>query len=75
VHDCQRNQSTDRTVGSGGKDKERFDRIVELDEECEIDADERNQKYDSQIEKTVNLLRLFAVATIFFMAAATPSRR
>jgi hypothetical protein len=26
----------------------------------EVDADERNQKSDSQIEETVDLLRLFA---------------
>ena len=33
---------------------------VELDEQRQVDADKRNQKYDSQIEETVNLLRLFA---------------
>jgi hypothetical protein len=60
VHDGQINQSSDRAVGSCGKDEKRFDGVVELDEKREIDADERYQKYHSQIKETVDLLRLFA---------------
>jgi len=36
------------------------DGIFELDEKREVDADERDQKYYSQIEEAVDLLGLFA---------------
>jgi len=60
VHDRQGDQSSDGTVGGRGKDKERLDGVVELDKKREIDANERDQKYDGQVEKTIDLLRLFA---------------
>src|ERR1700689_59462 len=60
VHDGQRNQRSDRPVGGCGKNEKWFDGIVELDEKCEVDADERDQEHDSKIGETIDLLRLFA---------------
>src|SRR5260370_35568596 len=60
VHDCQRNQSSDRAIGGSSKDKKWLDGIVELDEKSKIDTDERDQEHYSQIEEALDLLRLFA---------------
>src|SRR6266404_6297251 len=58
-HDCQSDQCTNRPIGSGRKDQQRLDGIVELNKERQVDPDQRNQKNDGEIRESVNLLRLF----------------
>src|SRR5438874_11248080 len=59
AHDCQSDQCADRPIGSGREDQQGLYGVIELNQQRQVDADQRNEKNDSEIRESVNLLRLF----------------
>src|SRR6202171_264281 len=57
AHDRQSDQRSDRPVRRGGKHKQGLDGILELNEQSQVDADERDYENDGEIHKSIDLLR------------------
>src|SRR6266446_3884465 len=60
AHDRQCDQRTDRSVRCGRKHKQRLDGILELHKQSQVDADERDEENDGEIQESVVLLRFLA---------------
>src|SRR6267143_557201 len=59
AHDRQRDQRSDRSVRCGRKHKQGLDGILELDEQGQVDADERDKENVGEIHESIDLLRVF----------------
>src|SRR5712692_7602663 len=60
THDRQSDQRSNRSVRRGRKYEQGLDGILELHEQSQINADERDQENDSEIRKSIDLLRFLA---------------
>src|SRR6266849_4863810 len=57
THDRQSDQRSDRSVRCGRKHKQGLDGILELHEQSEVDADERDEENNGEIHESIDLLR------------------
>src|SRR5258707_8958550 len=60
THDRQSDQRSHRSVRCGRKDKQGLYGILELHEQSQVDADERDQENDGQIDESIDLLCFLA---------------
>src|SRR6266852_1802168 len=57
THDRQSDQRSHRSVRCGRKHKQGLDGILELHEQSEVDADERDEENDGEVHESIDLLR------------------
>src|ERR1700681_3871181 len=60
THDRQGDQRSDRSVRCGRKHQQGLNGILELHEQSQVDADERDEKNDGKIRESIDLLRFLA---------------
>jgi len=59
AHDCQSDQCSDCSIGSGREDQQRLDGIIKLNQQRQVDADQGYQQNNGEICESLDLLCFF----------------
>src|SRR5215472_3256847 len=60
MHNRERDERADHTIGSSGEYQKRFDGVVELHEKRQVNPNQRNHQNDFQIAESIYLFCPFA---------------